>query len=134
MAAEINIAAFKRVPFVDDIAILGPNYTGAAFLMHVRNRMGDTGTPLITLTGATAGTQGISVTYDAAYIYNEAGDTAPASLIKIQIDESTLEALAMNNPSQKAVVLDYDLHLTPTGQPKRVELFGTFTINPGATI
>lgn len=134
MAANLNIAAFKRTPFIDDIAILGPNYTGATFLMHIRNKNGDTGTPLISLAGATAGTQGISVTYNAAYIYNEAGDTAPASLILIQIDEATLEALALNNPADKPVELAYDLHVTPSGGIKRVELFGQFIINPGSTI
>lgn len=134
MAAELNLAAFKRVPFVDDVAILGPDLTGAAFAMHIRNRNGDTGTPLVSLATATAGTQGISVTYDAAYIYNEAGDEAPASLILIQINEATLEALSLNNPTEKPVELAYDLHVTPSGGVKRVELYGKFTIYPGATI
>jgi len=134
MAAELNIAAFKRVPFVDDVAILGPDYTGAAFAMHIRNRNGDTGTPLVALATATAGAQGVSVAYDATYIYNEAGDEAPASIITIQINEATLEALSLNNPTQKPVALEYDLHVTPSGGVKRVELFGQFTINPGATI
>lgn len=134
MAAELNIVAFKRVPFVDDVVILGPDYTGAAFAMHIRSRNGDTGTPLISLSNASAGTQGISVTYDASYIYNEAGDEAPASLILIQIDEATLEALSLNNPTEKPVDLVYDLHVTPSGGVKRVELYGQFTIYPGATI
>lgn len=134
MAAELNIVAFKRVPFVDDVVILGPDYTGAAFAMHIRSRNGDTGTPLISLSNASAGTQGISVTYDASYIYNDAGDEAPASLILIQIDEATLEALSLNNPTEKPVDLVYDLHVTPSGGVKRVELYGQFTIYPGATI
>ena len=134
MAAKLPIYAFKRVPFLDSVAILGPDYTGAAFAMHIRNNNGDTGTPLVSLAGATAGTQGISVTYDAAYIYNEAGNTAPASLILIQIDEATLEALTLNNPANEPMVLYYDLHVTPSGGVKRVELLGTFTIYPGVTI
>jgi hypothetical protein len=134
MAAKVPLEAFKRVPFVDDVAILGPNYTGAAFSMHIRNRNGDTGTPIVSLANAAVGVQGISVTYIAAYAYNEAGAVAPASLILIQIDEATLEALALNNPSNEPVVLNYDLHVTPVGGVKRVELLGTFTINPGATI
>lgn len=134
MAAELNIAAFKRTPFVDDVAILGPNWTGAAFLMHIRNKNGDTGTPIISLATATAGTQGISVTYNAAYVYDDAGSTAPASIVLIQIDEGTLEALALNNPSNKPVELVYDLHVTPSGGRKAVELYGQFIINPGATI
>ncbi len=138
MAAELNLPAFKRVPFLEPdgctVAIVGPNYTGAAFAMHIRNRSGDTGVPLISLVNAAAGVQGISVTYDAAYIYNDAGDTAPASKILIQVDEATLEALSLNNPTDKPVILAYDLHVTPTGQPKRVEFFGQFIINPGTTI
>ena len=134
MAAKLPLSVFKRVPFIDDVAILGPNYTGAAFAMHIRNNTGDTGTPLVSLANATAGTQGISVTYEAAYVYNEAGDTAPASLISIQIDEATLESLTLNNPTNEPMVLYYDLHVTPTGQAKRVELLGTFTIYPGVTI
>jgi hypothetical protein len=134
MPAKLDLTAFKRVPFVDDVAILGPNYTGAAFAMHIRNNNGDTGTPLVSLAGATAGTQGISVTYNAAFVYNAAGAVAPASLILIQIDETTLEALALNNPANTPLVLYYDLHVTPTGGVKRVELHGSFTIQPGATI
>lgn len=134
MAAELNISAFKRTPFVDDIAILGPDYTGAAFLMHIRNKNGDTGSPLISLAGATAGSQGISVAYDADYIFNSSGDTSPASIITIQIDEATIEAISLNNPTEKPLDLVYDLHVTPTGEPKRVELFGQFIIRPGSTI
>lgn len=129
------MTADKRVPFVDDVAILGQNYTGAAFTMHIRNAPGDTGTPIVTLATAAAGLQGISVTYNAAYVYNAAGDSAPASLILIQIDEATLEALSLANPTAGALVLYYDLHVDPAGAaPKRVELRGTFTIDPGVTI
>jgi hypothetical protein len=134
MAAELPISAFKRVPFVDDIAILGPDHRTSAFLMHIRNRQGDTGAPLVTLATASAGTQGISCTYNAAYIYNDEGDTAPASLIAINISEATLEGLAPSNPTNAPVVLHYDLHVTPSGGVKRVEMYGTFTIYPGVTI
>jgi hypothetical protein len=102
--------------------------------MHIRNQPGDTGTPLLSLATATAGSQGISVTYSPAYVYNDAGSTAPASLILIQIDEATLEALSLNNPTNSPLVLAYDLHVTPSVGAKRVELFGTFTIDPGVTI
>lgn len=136
MAANINLAAFKRTPFVIDIAIVGPNYTGAAFAMHIRNHAGDTGSPLITLSAATAGTQGVSAAYDPAYIYVRDGEeiTAPASIVTIQVDEATLEALSLNNPTGKAVALEYDLHITPSGDIKRVALFGSFAIYPGVTI
>ena len=134
MAANFPLSAFKRVPFLTEIAILGPDYTGADFAMHVRNFEGDTWSPLISLADATAGTQGVSVTYDAAFIYDDAGSEAPASIIAIQIDEATLEAIALNNPTNKVLTLYYDLHVTPTGEAKRVELYGTFSIYPGVTI
>ena len=134
MAANFPLSAFKRVPFLTEIAILGPDYTGADFAMHVRNFEGDTWSPLISLADATAGTQGVSVTYDAALIYDDAGSEAPASFIAIQIDEATLEALALNNPTSGPLELSYDLHITPIGGVKFVAAYGKFTIYPGVTI
>ena len=138
MTAILDLTAFKRVPFLEPdgvtVAILGPNYTGAAFSMQIRNIAGDTGAPLVSLASAASGGQGISVTYNASYIYDEAGSVSPASLILIQIDEATIEALALNNPADKPVILAYDLHVTPTGGVKRVELRGQFIIMPGVTI
>lgn len=136
MAANINLAAFKRTPFVSDIAIVGPDYTGAAFAMHIRNRPGDTGSPLITLGAASAGSEGVSVAYDPAYLYVRDGVeiTELASIITIRINEATLEALSLNNPTANPVGLAYDLHITPSGEDKRVASFGTFAIYPGVTI
>jgi hypothetical protein len=136
MAAELNISADKRVPFVDDVVFIGPSWVGAAFLMHVRNNPGDTGSPLIALTAATAGTQGISVTFDATYDYvlDGVSFSEPASILKIQIDEGTIEALTLGTPCDKELTLAYDLHVTPSGGIKARELYGQFIINPGVTI
>ena len=137
MAIEFPIECFKRVPFIEQggctLAILGPNWVGQAFLMQIRNNKGDFGTPLVSLTGQAAGTQGISATYDPLYIYNDAGNTAPATKLLIQIDETTVENLALNNPTNTPLVLHYDIHVG-TGLTKRVEFFGTFTIQPGVSI
>lgn len=142
MAVEVPLSAFKRVPYVEPDgctwAFVGYNWVGATFLMHIRNRYGDTGTPIISLAGASAGSEGISVSYDADYSYTDpvSGQTvtAPASLVLVQIDEATLEALSLGTPVDAPVELVYDLHVTPSGGVKRVAVFGTFSILPGSTI
>lgn len=141
MAVTINLEADKRVPFIDvdgaTIVFVGEDFSGGTYAMHIRNNPGDTGTPIISLAGATAGTQGISVTYDEEYVYvDETGaeQTGPASLVLIQIDEATLEVLSLGTPIDKPVTLFYDLHITPSGAPKRVVAEGHFVINPGVTI
>lgn len=136
MTAELDIAAFKRVPFDDDVAIIGENLTGATFLMHIRAHAGDTATPLVSLGNAAPPTQGVSVTYNPAYQYQDGSEliTAPASLVRICIDEATLEALALGTPYDEPVELFYDLHTTPSGGTKRVQFGGKFILKPGVTI
>lgn len=141
MTVTIDLTAYKRVPFIDEdgatIVFVGEDFAGGAYAMHIRNNPGDTGAAILSLAGATAGTQGISVTYDADYVYvDENGDeqTGPASLVLIQIDEATLEGLSLGTPSDKPVALYYDLHITPSGAPKRIVSQGKFIINPGVTI
>ena len=141
MAVTLNLEADKRVPFVDEdgatFVFIGENFAGGTYAMHIRAHPGDTGTAMVSLAGATAGTQGISVTYDPDYVYvDETGaeQTGPASLVLIQIDEATLEALSLGTPTDKPVILYYDLHITPSGAVKRVVAEGKFVINPGVTI
>lgn len=142
MSAIVNLAADKRVPFVDEDGatwvFVGEDWDDAAFAMHVRALPGDTGTPLISLSNASAGSQGISATYDGAYVFvdPETGEetTLPATLVLCQIDEATLEAISLGTPYDKPAVFYYDLHVTPSGGIKRVAASGAFTINPGVTI
>lgn len=141
MSVTIDLTAYKRVPFIDEdgatIVFVGENFAGGAYAMHLRGNPGDTGAPILSLAGAAAGTQGISVTYDAEYIYeDEKGveQEGPASLVLIQINETTLEGLSLGTPTDKPVALYYDLHVTPSGAPKRVVSQGKFIINPGVTI
>lgn len=141
MAANLPLLAYKRVPFLEPdgatIVIIGPNWSGATYKMDLRQNPGDTGTALLTLNNATAGSQGISATYAASYSYVDANGqaaTAPATKVLIQIDEATIEGLLLGTPTDKPLVLHYDLHITPSGEPKRVYCEGTFTIKPGVTI
>lgn len=141
MAVNLPLLAYKRVPFVEPdgatIVIIGPNWSGATFKMELRQDPGDTGAALVSLGNNGAGSQGISASYVASYAYvdaNGAAATAPATKMLIQIDEATLEALSLGTPTDEPVVLHYDLHITPSGSPKRVFCAGTFTIKPGVTI
>jgi hypothetical protein len=136
MSARFNIPIDKRTPFIDDFVFVGHNWTGAAFLMHWRNLAGDTGTPIVTLTNAAAGVQGISAVYNPAYSYvlNNVTLIEPATIVTIQIDEATLEAIPLATPTDKDLILSYDLHVTPTGGLKERELFGNIILTPGTTI
>lgn len=130
-AAQLDIAAFKRVPFSDDIAIVGPDYSGAAFAMQVRQHWGDTGTALLT--------PSVSATFNPAYIYYDPGRRAsvgpvPATIVSIDVAEAALEALPFAADEEKPLELVYDLHITPSGEAKRVVLAGKFYVSPGSTI
>lgn len=142
MAAIINLEADKRVPFVDEDGatwvFFSEDWDDATFAMHIRQNPGDTGAAVVSLTNATAGTQGISATFDPAFVVTDPETnedvTGPATLILCQINESTLEAISLGTPSDKPVEFHYDLHVTPTGGVKRVVAEGKFTIKPGVTI
>lgn len=135
MAANIPITVVsKRVPWVEDLPVEGPDYSGATFKMEVRQRAGDTGTALITLNNATAGTEGISCTYDTGYVDPETAEIFAASVILFQIDETTMEALAGGTPTDSPIELHYDVHVTPVGGKKFVLCYGSFTYWPGVTV
>ena len=130
-AAQLDIAAYKRVPFADDVAIVGPDLSGAAFAMQIRQHWGDTGAALLTPT--------LTPTFDPAYIYYDPRrkltvGPVPATIVAIAIAEATIEALPFAADEEKPLELVYDMHITPTGEPKRVAVAGKFTIYPGATI
>lgn len=137
MAVDLPLTAYKRVPFRDQdgatFVIVGPNWSGAAYRMQIRQRPGDTGTPLVTLTNQAAGTQGISASYVADYAMPD-GSEAPATKVMVQIDEATIEGWSMGTPYDQPVELFYDLHITPSGGVKMNYCGGTFTILPGVTI
>lgn len=138
MAVKLDISAFKRVPWggasgYADLPVVGVDWSAAAFKMDIRICPGDATTPLVSLTNATAGSQGISATYDAGYVMPD-GEVVGATIIRPQIDEPTLEALALSARASDPVALSYDLHITPAGGVKSVVCFGAFTILPGVTI
>jgi hypothetical protein len=138
MAFYNPLAPYKRVPFISDqIQIIGPDISASAVLMHVRVKQGDVGVPLITLLNAAVGVEGVSLTYNPAYIYKNAAGvtvTTTATTVIIRINEATIEALQLNNPYYLPLALEYDIHLTPPAQDKQLFCYGPFTIIPGVTI
>ncbi len=139
MAVELNIGAFKRVPFgglsgEGDIPVVGVDWSGATFKMEIRANPGDGGSALVSLSNAAAGSQGISATYDAAYAMPDGSGTVGATIIRPQIDEATIEGLSLAARTSDPLTLYYDMHVTPSGSSKRLLCFGTFTIYPGVTI
>lgn len=114
-----------------DIIELGVDLTGAAFAMNFATTKGGTPIPGIALSAASAGSQGISVTYDADYVHPETGAVIGASTIRPQIAETALEALTWGSDPSAPLVLYYDLLITPSGAPQEVYCYGTFTLHPG---
>lgn len=133
-AANLPLVAERWTPFLDTLECVGLDLTDGTFAMQVRLYRDAPGDPLLSLTNQTTGTQGLSVAVETV-------DGEPVSVITIQIDEATLEALlpftvTSGAPNRKAgtdLALVYDLHVTATGFPKQRFVEGSFTIKAGAT-
>lgn len=130
-AAQLDISAFKRVPFDDTVVVVGVNLTGATFAMQIRQHWGDSGPALLTPT--------VGGTYYPAYGYydprrKQTVGPVPATIIAISIPEAGLEVLPLAADDEKPLELVYDLHITPSGGTKIVLMAGRFIIYPGSTI
>lgn len=135
MAVEIPIIVkSKRVPWVETLAIEGPDYSGATFKMELRTLPGGTGGAVVTLNNAAAGTQGISATYDAAYVDPITADVFAATVLLFRIDETTMEALPAASPTDASVSLYHDLHIDPVSGDKFLAIYGSYDYSPGVTI
>lgn len=124
----------RRVPFGGavgdaDIVYLGEDWSAAAFVMAFAAAEGSAA--LITLTNASAGSQGVSATYDAAYLHPTTGATVGATIIRPLISETTLEALTYSSDPSAPLVLYFDLIVTPSGDQQRVFCKGTLSVYQG---
>lgn len=138
-AFDLDITAFKHADWGGDagnadIIISAADWSDARFKMHVRPSRGNTGTPLISLINAAAGSQGISASYAASLVHPKTRDLLGGTIIRPQIDKATLEALAYADDPADDRVLFYDLHITLPGAPRRVLCGGRFTVKPGVTV
>lgn len=132
MAVEKDLNAFRHTPFLHVIRRLGVDWSGASFKLQARTAK-DAGDTEIDLSNAAAGSEGISAVYDAGYIHPETNAVVGATTITVQVNEATMEGLPAASPATDDLVLVYDLHVTPTGDLKRVLTYGTFTVDPGVT-
>jgi hypothetical protein len=138
MATELDITVpSKRVQWggasgEGDIVWMREDVSGATFKMEVRNEPGDTGSALLTLNSAAAGSEGISATYDAGYVHPETGEVVGATTIRLQINQATMEALATAADPSDAVEACYDIQKTVSGVTS-LWLYGSFTYAPGVT-
>lgn len=134
-AIEFNPTHYsKRAPWGGDtqdgdILVYGQNWSGAAFVWAFAASPG--ASPLITLTNAAAGSQGVSATYDAAAVHPETGGVVGATLIRPLITETTLEGLTWPSPASSDLKLHHDLLITPVGMHQFVYCAGIITIKPG---
>lgn len=139
MALELPITAYKRVPWGGasgdgDLWIQSVDWSAGTPKMELREEPGGTGTALVTLNAAAAGSQGISLSYDATYVSPTTGAVVGGTRLRCQIDEATIEALLTPADPAEDLVLYYDIHITPPTLPKMVAASGTFTIKPGVTV
>ena len=113
-----------------EIVVLGKDWSGAAFVWAFGPAQGSAAS--ITLTNASAGSQGVSATYDAGYVHPATGAVVGATTIKPQINEATFEALSWGStPADQPLPLEHDLLVTPSGEAQRPYAYGTFTLYPG---
>lgn len=132
MAFELNMTAFRRAPWggdtgLADIVVLGKDWSGATFLWRF-------GAPSdlamdISLGNASAGSQGVSATYDAAYVHPTSGAVVGATTIRPQIDETTLEALSYSGVAD--LELAHTFYIDPADSIELVYCYGTMTIKQG---
>lgn len=133
MASERNWThRSKHTPWIagesfGPIIKVGKDWSAAGFVMAFA--VTEAGSPVITLTSASAGSQGVSAVYDADYVHPATGEVVGATIISPHIDETTFEALTFTGT--EPLVLHYDFLVTPAGESQRPELFGTLTVHQG---
>lgn len=129
MAEEIDITAFKHVPWGGDtgdgdIVVWDEDLSGATFLWAF-GAASDLAQD-IALANAAAGSQGVSASYSASYTHTKTGQVGAATLIRGQIDESTMEGLTYSGVAD--LELEHALYVTPASGLEFVLAFGTMTI------
>lgn len=128
---RLDLRAHRWTPFFYDIDFAGYDFSAATFALQVRSYRDQSGTALISLVNASAGSQGLSVTVVTT-------EGVPTSTVRIRINETTLEDLlpfATNGrpADDPDVPLVWDLHITSSGLGKVRWLEGSFTIVAGVT-
>lgn len=156
--ARIDFAGDRYVAFLRTVAFIGYDFTGATFAMQVRDRK-DGGTVRATLgtVGVMPSVEGVglffggtatvashiatgrltSVIYD--YTNPDTGvnyvssDSVVLSVLRIRIDETTMEAMPFAAEVGDDRLFYWDLHVTPSGGVKDKYAGGDFLLRAGVT-
>lgn len=124
-AALVPLALERGTPFVDVTAFEGYDYSGATFTMEVRDYPDKPGDPLIALSNAGPTAQGISCTVEVV-------DAIPVSSVRIQINETTIEALEKTSPRGGDRVFAYALDVAGGGHVKTRRMKGPLIVQASA--
>lgn len=111
-----------------DIIVLGKDWSLAAFVWTFADSQG--GTVRVTLSNASAGTQGVSAIYDPDYVDPESGEVTGATIITPLIGEAAFEGLTWGPPATPKT-LSHDLIITPSGLQQFTYCWGSMTIEVG---
>ena len=123
--ADIDLRAYRGVPFIDVTAFEGQDYASATFTMELRRFRDAPGDPLVALANAVASAQGISCS-----IATDGG--VLTSAVRIQINETTIEGLAKTSPAGGDLELAYALDVTGGGLGKHRRMQGRFIVEASA--
>ncbi|WP_039390952.1 hypothetical protein [Novosphingobium sp. MBES04] len=135
MAFELNLTAFRHASWggssgLADFIRLHDDWSGASFTWAFSQGPG--GPNAITLNNASEGLQGISASFEPGYLHPVSGEAVGGTIIRPQIDQTTLESVNVLSPTQNVIPLHHTLYVIPENEPRRVVCFGDFTIKQGA--
>lgn len=125
---KLDLVVQRWTPFDLTIQLpVGFDFTGATAAMQARLRPDAPGMPLLSLVNAASAGEGLSFSTVVT-------GGVPTSFLRIRINETTGEALLLNQGKAGAdVVLAYDIHITGGGFAKARWYEGALIIRGGAT-
>lgn len=157
--ARIDITADRWVACIREITFVGYDFEDATFAAQIRSYPDQPGDPLVSLTtvGASPSAQGVARVYSGAAtvaqhitaarldssIYEQtnpatgakyaAGDSVTLSILRVRVNETTMEGLPFPNEDGGNKTLYWDLHITPVGSIKDKYAGGKFMVVAGVT-
>ena len=129
-AIEKNYTAWRSAGWGGDashvaIIILGEDLSAGAF--EWKFALAEGNAALIALANDAAGSEGVSATYDAAYLHPKSGAIVGATIIVPQIDEATLKNAQLDGVGS----LFHSLYITPSDGKQFVERYGSLILRQG---
>lgn len=118
----------RWTPFVRTFTFEGIDLTSAVMAAQIRLEPDTPGSPIVSLaTVGTVNTQGLRLV--SAGLISD----VMTSIVYMQINETTMEAMPEGNEPGDDVELAWDMHITPSGGVKEKYLYGPFKVRAGVT-